>query len=270
VRVETACETGISILNASLNDSLKEVSNDLASKVMVGELKCEEKVGAVSRVVDELKDRVCAFELKMDELKKEFPTPSEWTTVGRNKKRNDKKALDIFAETFKDCPKDTVLVMGASLVKGIGRKLETNTHIVTAIGKGGAKIEDITNDVGMLEGKEHRHLVVMVGTNNIQKEGSETVLKKFKDLIEKCKQVRNRKVTVIAIPKRLDLTGFQESRRLGVNERLEKMCREKGVEFLECEVARSRMSWDRVHLNELGQDEVVRKIFKHCVHHFLG
>jgi lysophospholipase L1-like esterase len=128
-----------------------------------------------------------------------------------------------------------------------------------------AKIEQIEEEVARLKCKEDRHLVVMVGTNNIQKDGSEVVLKKFRSLIDRCKSVGNRKVTVVGIPMRFDLMGIQASRLIGVNLRLERMCRENGVEFLPCVMEWNEMAKDRVHFNEGGQERFARKIFDHCL-----
>ena len=54
--------------------------------------------------------------------------------------------------------------MGDSLTRGVGIKLERNSHMISKITKSGAKIEQITEQVGKLENKEDRHLVLMVGT----------------------------------------------------------------------------------------------------------
>lgn len=59
-------------------------------------------------------------------------------------------------------------------------------------------------------------------------------------------------MTVVGIPRRYDLSTYQESRRYSVNVHLERMCRESGVEFLPCELEQSRMWRDGVHFNDIG------------------
>ena len=127
----------------------------------------------------------------------------------------------------------------------------------------------MTEEVRKLDARDDRHLVVMVGSNNFERDGSEIVLRKFGALIECCKSVKNREVTLIGIPRRFGVTSLQENRRLGVNTRLSKLCCAAGVHYIEYDADRSRISADRVHFNELGQSEVAGKIFRHCRHFLL-
>ena len=76
--------------------------------------------------------------------------------------------------------------------------------------------------------------------------------------------MKNRRVSMVGIPNRFDLSGYQNSRRIGVNLQLEKMCRELDIEFITYEPYRSRIAKDGLHLNHVGQDELARKIFEHC------
>lgn len=253
-----------------LQDRVKEIGGEIDSRVAAGEERSKEKIDILERAVGEMRDGLCALGVKVEDLREEFPRPEKWVEVsGKTKKALSgdgvRKVEEGFGERYKTKAKDTVLVVGASLVRGVGQKLEGQSHIFSAVSKSGAKIENIEEEVTKLSDREDRHLVVMVGTNNIQREGSEVVLKKFKSLIERCKAVKNRMVTVVGIPKRYDLSWFQECRRLGVNVRLEQMCRESGVQFLPCEVERSKMWRDGVHFSDVGQDEFARKLFRHCV-----
>ena len=116
----------------------------------------------------------------------------------------------------------------------------------------------------MLKDNEDRHLIVLVGTNNIQSETSETIRLKYKSLLEASMKVKNRRVSVIGIPRRFDLSGYQNSRRIGANLQLENMCRELDIEFITYEPYRSRIAQDGLHFNHVGQDELARKIFEHC------
>ena len=80
------------------------------------------------------------------------------------------------------------------------------------------------------------------------------------------RKLKNRKVTIVGIPKKYDLTNTQQSRRLGLNLSIRTEYKEQGVQFLGYEPIRSRVAQDGLHLNYVGQEELARKIFKHCVH----
>lgn len=115
-----------------------------------------------------------------------------------------------------------------------------------------------------MDNNKDRHLVVIVGTNNIKQEGSEVVVKKYKKLIDVCKGKENRAVTIVGIPRRYDVNSLQESRRFGVNSRLEKMCKSQEIEFIGYEPERSKVDRYGLHLNDEGQDDLAGMIFRHC------
>ena len=289
-----------------IEEKVKDVKEEMDSKLVVCDIRFEEKIGAVSKQVSELGDRVTAFELQMKDYQ-EYPTPieGEWQikrgrhfkpnanrtttektdgSVGENggvggargergnDGRNCRESVGkiSFAERLKETGKGKVFILGDSLVKGVGKKLEHQCNeVFQSRSIGGAKIEAITEEVKKLEVSEERHLVLMVGTNNIQHDGSEVVLRKFQGLIDCSKIVNKSAVTVVGITRRFDLTSYQENRRESVNRRLSVLCREAGVQYIEFEIERSRISADRVHLNEIGQQEAAGKIFRHCRHFLL-
>jgi hypothetical protein len=190
-----------------------------------------------------------------------------WTQVAR--KRNERKSnqaakpIVTFAEKFKTKPKDTIVLIGDSLTRVVGAKLAIQSNVST-ICRPGARIEDITLEVGKLEDKEDRHLVLLVGTNEIMKEGNVGILSKYTTLIDVSRKLKNRKVSIIGIPRRADLSSFHNSRRIGVNLQLREKCEAENVEFIDYEPTDNRLARDGLHLNHLGQDELGRKIFQHC------
>ena len=107
-------------------------------------------------------------------------------------------------------------------------------------------------------------MVLVVGTNNIKGEGNEQIFKKFEKLVKETKQHKYRKVSIMGILKRKDLRGNAESRRIGVNLRLRKLCEENDIGYVYKELVSDEICKDRAHLSNIGQDEVARIIFKHC------
>lgn len=197
-------------------------------------------------------------------MSKDWPTLQEASKI-KATKNTEQKISSKIADKFKEKAKDTIVLIGDSLARGVGSKLEQQCNIVTTMSRGGAKIENTTEQIASLQDNEDRHLVVLVGTNNIQNETSETIKQKYKSLLEASKKVKNRKVSVIGIPRRFDLTAYQNSRRIGVNLGVENLCKELGIEFILHEPYRSRLAKDGLHFNNIGQDELARKIFGHCL-----
>jgi hypothetical protein len=171
-----------------VDDKWKKVDSEIESKMAVSEIKCEERMSEIGKTIEEMRNRVKTCESKISDFRSQWPTPIEG--VAMSKKESANKHKISFAEKFKNKEKDTVLLIGDSLVRGVGKKLETESHMFTGVSKGGAKLEHIVDEVSKLEDREDRHLVVFVETNNIKSEGSELVLRNYEELIEKCKSVK--------------------------------------------------------------------------------
>lgn len=268
-RVDEA-ESKQAIQELAVEDKIKDLSTETDSKVLTSELRSEEKIKDLGEKFIETVDKVVAIELRVSELTKDWPTPSEGWSQVINKRSKDgmlsKKSAPIqsFAEKFKGKPKDTIVLVGDSLARGVGAKLEHQSNMVSTICKPGAHIEDINKEICKLGNKNDRHLVLLVGTNDIKREGSEVILSKYKCLIDESKKIKNRKVSIVGIPRRVDLSRFHNSRRIGVNKSLKEMCGAMNVEFIEYEPMDNKLARDGLHLNHLGQDELGRKLFQHC------
>lgn len=251
-----------------VDDKIKEIASDCGNKITSSELRYESRVEELGTKLQVVSDQTTAIEMRLGDLtksSKDWPTIKEANLISERKNIEVNRKSVSFADKFKKKAKDTIVLIGDSLARGVGAKLEQQSHMVTTRSRGGAKIENITEQIGLLQQNEGRHLVVLVGTNNIQNENSETIKLKYRSLLETCKKVKNRRVSVIGIPQRFDLTDYQNSRRIGVNLQLEKLCKEFDIEFILHEPYRSRLAKDGLHFNYTGQDELARKIFDHCM-----
>ena len=261
-------ENGYVAQGLQTDDKCKEAAKECDNRITSSELKWEGRVEILGSKLQDVNDKTTAIELRLrevSEIVKEWPTPQEAKILKEEKKDKVYKKGQSFAEKFKEKAKDTIVLIGDSLARGVGAKLEQQSHMVTTKSRGGgAKIENATEQIGLLQDNEDRHLVVLVGTNNVQNETSETIRLKYKSLLEASKKVKNRRVSVIGIPRRFDLSGYKNSRRIGANLQLEDMCRELDIEFIPYEPYRSRIAKDGLHFNHIGQDELARKIFEHC------
>jgi len=260
-------ENGHIAQGLQVEDKFKDVNNAWDSKLISSELKCESGIKLLGSKLQGVSDKTTAIELRLgeiDEIAKDWPTPQEAKLMNGERKNKVMKKGPSFADKFKEKATDTIMLIGDSLARGVGAKLEQQSHMVTTKSRGGAKIENITEQIGLLQDNDDRHLVVLVGTNNVQNETSETIRRKYRSLLETSKKVKNRRVSVVGIPNRFDLTGYQNSRRIGANLQLEKMCRVLEIDFITYEPYCSRIAKDGLHFNHVGQDELARKIFEHC------
>src|SRR2546426_1525172 len=266
-RVENA-ESRLTIHEISVEDKMKEAGTETDSKVLTSELRSEEKIKEIGEKFKETVDKLYTIELKVND----WPTPAaeDYTLV--TNKRNERKlrlsSLPVVkqshAEKYKDKPKDTIVLLGDSLTRGVGVKLEYQSNMASTICRPGAHIDDITVEVSKLGDNADRHVVLLVGTNDIKREDSVNILKKYRNMLGETQKIKNRKVSVVGIPRRANLDNFDNSRRIGVNSELKEMCATLNVEFLEYEPSNNRLARDGLHLNDLGQNELGLKIYQHC------
>ena len=179
---------------------------------------------------------------------------------------NTKSRIISFSKIFEDKVEGTVLLIGDSLARGVGSHLKTQHVMFESQAFGGARIEDITKKVEDMEDKAGSHIVVMVGTNNLKSDGTELIMSKYKDLVRQLKAGCFRKITMVGILSRNDLSNYNDSKRMAMNIQLKELCVQNSIEFLEIRIVKEKML-DRkgLHLNFSGQDTVARCIFKHCL-----
>lgn len=190
-----------------------------------------------------------------------------------------------FCEMFKGRSSKTAVVIGDSMCRGAGKKLCVNSQMFSSESYGGARIENITKKFTdkMVGVSDESHAVVMVGTNNLKTDGTSVIESKYRELLKSMTETRCRKKSVVGILRRANDGLYMNSKRLAVNDKLRKLCKEFDVEYIDPQdiydsVAASKFNkssrvgvdlniLDRwgLHLNEWGQDELAAVLFKHCV-----
>jgi hypothetical protein len=282
-------EDGISVLNrVILRDGTSQSSKsdeELYSSIAVTEITNAEKIVKLESQIKELGDQALALGLRIEDIKTEYPTPMEAKTSGSktvtsksHSKGRNKQCVEIrknesdSTSTGKRCEeilkntKESVLLVGDSMARGVGDKLRAQSgKVFDRVSRGGARIETISNEIRKLEDDDKRHLVVIAGTNNLESDTIKEMEDEYKMLLSTLATVKNRKVTVVGVLKRHDLSIGFESKRILVNMMLKGMCQKKEVGFLGYDPEKRQLAKDRLHLNEEGQNDFANRIFKHCV-----
>src|SRR6267154_3793787 len=112
----------------SVEDKMKDINSETDVKIEASELRTDEKIMDLGEKFRETVDKIAAVEQKA----REWPTPAEGWTLITNKRSKDRKvslsskeSVKVsHAEKFKDKPKDTIVIIGDSLTRGVGAKLE--------------------------------------------------------------------------------------------------------------------------------------------------
>jgi hypothetical protein len=270
---ERKCDVKISVdgISEVSKQEISKINEDLLSRVAVCQLTTDEKISNLDVRITEVGDKAEALGVEFRELKLEFPTPAETrpasigpvndATVSKRNNRNRKSCVELLKTT-----KESVLVLGDSLARGVGDKLRSQSgKVFEQKTRGGAKIESVINEIEKLEDDNKRHLVVIAGTNNLESDDISDMLDKYGRLIDNAKKVKQRQITVVGIVKRYDLGSSFETKRIMLNMKLHEMCQKKQIEYLDFDPERRQLGRDMLHLNDDGQNELAGKIFKHCL-----
>ena len=248
--------------------------DEIQSKVTITELRIDDESKKLSEQLGEISSRTTVLELKLGEFVEQWPTPgeadkkvSDKTSVDKLENKNTIKAKLSFQDKHRNKRSDTVVLIGDSLTRGIGTCLEKDSNMYSKLSFSGARIEDIQSKLSIVGDKPNSHVVVVVGTNNIKQDGSEAVISKFESLVAEVKKHSYRKVSVVGILKRNDLNSYTDSRRIGTNLRLKKLCEDNNIGYIYKDIVIRQLSTDGLHLNEQGQDVIAREIFSHCKQH---
>jgi hypothetical protein len=269
------------------------VAADLKLEEWREEWPIEQEVKRLDSAISDVQSRTVAIELSMEqkfaEIRKEWPTPAECResdtkvqkvaesastsqtrvkqVAGRESvsQTNVKQVVENeSAVRSGDRPKGTVLVVGSSMARGVGGWLESESPMYSKIYSGGAKIEDIEQKLRVIGDKPQSHVVLMVGTNNLIAEGTELIMKRYRGLVKEGLKHQYRRLSIVGILRRKDVGKYIDSKRMGINLRLKKLCDENGIGFIERDVVSDHLGRDGLHLNAVGQEEVGRAIIKHC------
>ena len=159
---------------------------------------------------------------------------------------------------------ETILI-GSSMVRDQGKHFSSK-NAKKRINKcyPGAKIKNIVSHVNELriKGKQSR-IITMVGSNDIfsfdkKERSTEVIYKDFVALTDSLNDKTENAVMVGVLP-RLRENHIQLSKAIGLNERVKKMCQEKGITFLDYwndffDI--SLFAKDGVHLNYVGKEKL--------------
>ena len=119
--------------------------------------------------------------------------------------------------------------VGDSIVRKTDRVLNKGDDVVVCLP--GAKIERVENIVGLGKGGS---VLINVGTNNVEREGSTAIVRKCRKLVRTLKQTRVEQVILSGILPVIGRRGhrYRNCRGVAINMLVEKLCREEEVGFV--------------------------------------
>ena len=129
--------------------------------------------------------------------------------------------------------KDTIYV-GDSIMRKTDSRLSKGDDVVVCLP--GARIEHVTERVKKIMGRGNGGtILVHVGTNNADKEGTTAIVEKYRDLLKKTKQARVGQIIISGILPVFGnrIQGYRNSKRMAVNGMVERLCKEEDVGYVD-------------------------------------
>ena len=124
--------------------------------------------------------------------------------------------------------------VGDSIVRKTDRVLNKGDDVVVCLP--GAKIEAITERVKNIVGSgKGGSVLVHVGTNNVEREGTTAIVRKYRQLVRTLKQTRVEQVILSGIVPVMGRRGhkYRNCRGMAINMLVQRLCREEEVGFVD-------------------------------------
>ena len=126
------------------------------------------------------------------------------------------------------------IYVGDSIVRKTDTRLSKEEDVVVCLP--GARIEHVTERVEKIMGRgKGGTILVHIGTNNADKEGTTAIVDKYRKLLKKTKEARVEQIILSGIlpvfGNRLD--GYRNSKRLAINGMVKRLCKEEDVGYVD-------------------------------------
>ena len=100
----------------------------------------------------------------------------------------------------------------------------------------GARIEHVTERVEKIMGRgKEGNILVHIGTNNADKEGTTAIVDKCRTLLKKTKEARVEQIILSGILPVLGnkIDGYRNSKRMAINGMVKRLCKEEDVGYVD-------------------------------------
>ena len=156
-----------------------------------------------------------------------------YASGGKVSNQGDAKRRSYSEAVIEGALRTERVFMGDSILRKTDRTLNKGEDVVVCLP--GARIEHVTERVENVLGHgQGGSILVHVGTNNADKDGTTRIVKRYRELVETLKKTRVEQIILSGIlpVMRGRGTTFRNCKRMAINALLEQMC-EEGVGFVD-------------------------------------
>ena len=169
-------------------------------------------------------------EQESDTTKKGQENSTEENRIGQEGERRKSYS----AAVIDGRKRNTTIYVGYSIIRKTDTRLSKGEDVVVCLP--GARIEHVTERVEKIVGRGNGGtILVHVGTNNTDKEGTTAIVEKYRKLLKKTKQARLGQIILSGILPVCGnrIQGYRNSKRVAVNGMVERLCKEEEVGYVD-------------------------------------
>ena len=165
-----------------------------------------------------------------DATKKGLENGTEENRIGQEGERRKSYS----AAVIDGIKRKSRIFVGDSIVRKTDTRLSKEEDVVVCLP--GARIEHVTERVEKIMGRgKGGTILVHIGTNNADKEGTTTIVDKYRKLLKKTKEARVEQIILSGIlpvfGNRID--GYRNSKRMAINGMVKRLCKEEDVGYVD-------------------------------------
>ena len=169
-------------------------------------------------------------EQESDTTKKGQENSTEENRIGQEGERRKSYS----AAVIDGIKRNTTIYVGDSIIRKTDTRLSKGEDVVVCLP--GARIEHVTERVEKIVGRGNGGtILVHVGTNNTDNEGTTAIVEKYRKLLKKTKQARLGQIILSGILPVCGnrIQGYRNSKRMAVNGMVERLCKEEEVGYVD-------------------------------------
>ena len=165
-------------------------------------------------------------EQESDTTKKGQDNSTEENRIGQEGERRKSYSAAVI-DVIK---RNTTIYVGDSIIRKTDTRLSKGEDVVVCLP--GSRIEHVTERVETIMGRGNGGtIIVHVGTNNTDKEGTTAIVEKYRKLVKKTKHARLGQIILSGIFPVCGnrIHGYRNSKSMAVNGMVERLCKEEDV-----------------------------------------
>ena len=152
---------------------------------------------------------------------------------GRGMGQDGERRKTYSAAVIEGFKRNSEIYVGDSIVRKTDSRLNKGEDVVVCLP--GARIEHVTARVEKIMGRgKGGTILVHIGTNNADKEGTTAIVDKYSKLLKKTKEARVGQIILSGIlpvfGNRID--GYRNSKRMAINGMVKRLCKEEDVGYV--------------------------------------